>query len=98
MCQLDSFSAGYYIAGNIDVRPFSGENAAIPHDLHDELEDVVGYPVYGRIAGVRHRLRAEHGIPGDTVAVPGHDYSTGDDAVLIEKPWAGRQWRGELYE
>lgn len=93
MTYLESFSAGYYIAGDVEVQPFGGENAVIPHDLHNDLEDVVGFPVYGSVAGVRHLLRPEMGIPAETVALPKHDYSPHDDVLLIEKPWAGGQFR-----
>nr|BDD45072.1 hypothetical protein 4 [bacterium] len=95
MSHLESFSSGYYIAGDVEILPYSGRNAAIPHDLHDDLEAVVGFPVYGSIAGIRHRLRPESGIPANTVALPKHDYSACDEVLLIEKPWAGGQFRNE---
>ncbi|SEL18192.1 hypothetical protein [Haloferax larsenii] len=95
MTLLQDFSAGYFIAPEVEVRAFNGGNAAVPHDLYAELEYQVGYPVYAAVSGVRYRLRAEHGLPADTLALPQDRFPRPHhegDAVLVERPgsWGGR--------
>ncbi|NUC72558.1 hypothetical protein HTZ84_09590 [Haloterrigena sp. SYSU A558-1] len=91
MTYLQSFSSGYLIAPEVDVRPFSGRNAAVAHDLYDDLEDVVGSPVYVAVSGVRYRVRPEYGIPADTVALPHHKFPfphKEGDTLLVERDGA----------
>jgi|AntRauTorcE11898_2_1112593.scaffolds.fasta_scaffold11629_2 hypothetical protein len=88
MTHLQSFSSGYFIAPEIEVRPFSGRNAVVPFDLYDELDSVVGSPIYVSVSGVRYELRPEHGVPADTLALPEdhfpHPHHEGD-VMLLEK-------------
>jgi len=89
MNHFQEFSAGYYIAPDVSVEAFSGENVVVPYDLHEQISELVGLPAYGSIGGCRFKLRPEHGIPADTVAVPQEQFSSDDTVLLIERPGEG---------
>ena len=89
MTLIQDFSAGYYIAPEVSIEAFNGENPAIPYDLYEEIGEVVGLPAYGCVGGRRFRLRPECGIPADTLAVPEGDFSQYNDTLLVEKSGEG---------
>ena len=91
MTHLQQFSAGYLIAPAVEVRPYNGRNAVVPHDLYDDLEYVVGGPIYVSVSGVRYRLRPEHGLPAETLALPEDQFPFPHhegDVMLVERPGA----------
>lgn len=92
MTYLQMFSAGYLIAPEIEVRAYGGGNAVVAHDLYEDLQSVVGFPVFASVSGVHYEVRPEHGVPADTLALPERRFPSPHhegDSVLIERPTFG---------
>lgn len=84
---LESFSAGYWIAPQIEVITYGGKRAAIQDDLFYELASLTGSNhLFGTVGGNHFELHPERSVPYNVVAIPedGHNARNGD-ALLLSK-------------
>lgn len=88
MTRLEPFSAGYWLAPDVEVVTYGGKHAIIQDDLFYELVGLTErLSVVGSTGGSHFRLYPERSIPDGVVAVPRDSkYASRDgDALLIAK-------------
>lgn len=85
MPQIENFSEGYYLL-DTELKTYSGDHAAAPHDMLAELSRLTEVPLFR--AGDEHfYAKSEWGIPANTIAVPG-DVDSGESVLLAKESTA----------
>lgn len=89
MMRLENFSAGYMLAPDIRVEPYSGDSAVMQDSMYDWLVERLGEPLRGIVGGVNFQFQPERSVPDLTAGIP-QDVLNADgfDTVLLEKPAA----------
>ncbi|UBF22586.1 hypothetical protein HRTV-25_gp5 [Halorubrum tailed virus 25] len=93
---LESFSAGYWLAPELNVASHGGKRAVVQDAVFDELVKETGDEAPRiMVGGRRYRLHPSWGMPHHVVALPDETYSgSGSEAVLVSRP--ERRWLFEL--
>lgn len=86
--KIEKFSDKYLLLPDAQIRGWPRGYIAIPQDLDDQLHRRVGEPVF-KLGTGHYRASAEHGIPAETVAVPGDSPIDDENQVLVARRGIG---------
>lgn len=84
---IESFSAGYAVVHNAEVRTWPENEAHIDEYLHDTIAETVGAPVVGFIDGMHYNLRPSRQVLSNQVAVPEKSggRQSDPDVLMVQK-------------
>jgi len=85
MTRLEPFSAGYWLAPDVEVTTYGGKHAIIQNDLFRELIEMAEQVcLVGSTGGSHFRIYPERSIPSGLLAVPRDSkYASRDGAALL---------------
>jgi hypothetical protein len=91
--RLESFSAGYWLAPDVEVTTYGGKHAIMQDDLFYELIGQTDQArIVGSAGGTHFQIYPERSVPDGVVAVPRDEKGSSreGDALLIarEDNWA----------
>jgi len=84
--QLESFSAGYWLAGDVQVDTHDGEIALMDETLYRKLVALIGDPIIGLIDGLHYEFQPTRSVLTGRVAVPTKNHrGSGSRTLLLQK-------------
>lgn len=85
--QLESYSAGYLFAPEVEVNRYGEDLAIMDEELYEDLARQLGEPVIGYVGGLHYEFMPSTGILSGRCAVPrsNHREASTPLALLVQR-------------